>query len=83
MHETLWEMHRTQDQFIAQVDLLTQKIIELQNTLLMQQHHGYIPLQHPVCVPLTQSTSSSALLHLPVPQGSASQFDNANLPLVP
>lgn len=38
MHETLWEMHRTQDQFIAQVDVLTQKIIELQNTL-NQQHH--------------------------------------------
>ncbi|CAJ0582093.1 unnamed protein product, partial [Mesorhabditis spiculigera] len=36
MHETLWEMHRTQDHFITQVDLLTQKIVELQNTLLLQ-----------------------------------------------
>ncbi|CAB3397052.1 unnamed protein product [Caenorhabditis bovis] len=33
MHETLWEMHRTQDHFIAQIDILTQKIVELQNTL--------------------------------------------------
>ena len=30
MHETLWEMHRTQDHFISQIDMLTQKIIELQ-----------------------------------------------------
>ncbi|VDN03374.1 unnamed protein product [Thelazia callipaeda] len=41
MHETLWEMHRTQDQFIAQVDLLTQKIVELQNTLKQQQHQQH------------------------------------------
>ncbi|CAI2352538.1 unnamed protein product [Caenorhabditis sp. 36 PRJEB53466] len=33
MHETLWEMHRTQDHFISQIDVLTQKIVELQNTL--------------------------------------------------
>ncbi|PAV57497.1 hypothetical protein WR25_23624 [Diploscapter pachys] len=33
MHETLWEMHRTQDHFIAQIDMLTQKIVELQNAL--------------------------------------------------
>lgn len=34
MHETLWEMHRTQDQFITQIDMLTQRIIELQNAVL-------------------------------------------------
>uniref|UniRef100_A0A8R1HLS8 CaMBD domain-containing protein n=1 Tax=Caenorhabditis japonica TaxID=281687 RepID=A0A8R1HLS8_CAEJA len=33
MHETLWEMHRTQDHFISQIDILTQKIVELQATL--------------------------------------------------
>uniref|UniRef100_A0A915PLL9 Calmodulin-binding domain-containing protein n=1 Tax=Setaria digitata TaxID=48799 RepID=A0A915PLL9_9BILA len=37
MHETLWEMHRTQNQFITQMDLLTQKIMELQCTLKEQQ----------------------------------------------
>uniref|UniRef100_A0A7E4VUZ4 CaMBD domain-containing protein n=1 Tax=Panagrellus redivivus TaxID=6233 RepID=A0A7E4VUZ4_PANRE len=36
MHETLWEMHRTQDQFITQIDMLTQKILELQNTITNQ-----------------------------------------------
>ncbi|CAI4222527.1 unnamed protein product [Auanema sp. JU1783] len=36
MHETLWEMHRTQDHFISQIDMLTQKIVELQNTLTVQ-----------------------------------------------
>ncbi|KAM3716499.1 Small conductance calcium-activated potassium channel-like protein [Dirofilaria immitis] len=36
MHETLWEMHRTQNQFITQMNLLTQKIIELQHTLKQQ-----------------------------------------------
>uniref|UniRef100_A0A1I7X7N5 CaMBD domain-containing protein n=1 Tax=Heterorhabditis bacteriophora TaxID=37862 RepID=A0A1I7X7N5_HETBA len=36
MHETLWEMHRTQDHFISQIDVLTQRIIELQNTLVTQ-----------------------------------------------
>lgn len=34
MHETLWEMHRTQDQLTTQVDFLTQKIMELQTTIL-------------------------------------------------
>uniref|UniRef100_A0A914PIS7 Uncharacterized protein n=1 Tax=Panagrolaimus davidi TaxID=227884 RepID=A0A914PIS7_9BILA len=37
MHETLWEMHRTQDQFISQIDMLTQRIMELQNAVLGQQ----------------------------------------------
>ncbi|GMT12436.1 hypothetical protein PFISCL1PPCAC_3733, partial [Pristionchus fissidentatus] len=44
MHETLWEMHRTQDHFISQVDLLTQKIVELQATL--QQTQQQQPLGH-------------------------------------
>ncbi|CAD5226432.1 unnamed protein product [Bursaphelenchus okinawaensis] len=37
MHETLWEMHRTQDQFITQIDLLTQRIGDLQNVIMTQQ----------------------------------------------
>uniref|UniRef100_A0AC35FTN7 Calmodulin-binding domain-containing protein n=1 Tax=Panagrolaimus sp. PS1159 TaxID=55785 RepID=A0AC35FTN7_9BILA len=37
MHETLWEMHRTQDQFISQIDMLTQRIMELQSAVLGQQ----------------------------------------------
>ncbi|KAF8382907.1 kcnl-1 [Pristionchus pacificus] len=47
MHETLWEMHRTQDHFISQVDLLTQKIVELQATLVQQAaqgHYNLLPL---------------------------------------
>ncbi|KJH49652.1 calmodulin binding domain protein [Dictyocaulus viviparus] len=36
MHETLWEMHRAQDHFISQIDILTQKIVELQQTLTNQ-----------------------------------------------
>lgn len=76
MHETLWEMHRTQDQFIAQVDVLTQKIIELQNTLMNQQR-GYPPqIQYSPGSALTQSISSSALLHLPVPSNNAKQCNN-------
>ncbi|VIO99578.1 Uncharacterized protein BM_BM1789 [Brugia malayi] len=38
MHETLWEMHRTQNQFITQMNLLTEKIVELQFALKQQQH---------------------------------------------
>ncbi|KAI6190510.1 CaMBD domain-containing protein [Aphelenchoides bicaudatus] len=47
MHETLWEMHKTQqktitfvyrqDQFISQIDMLTQRIMELQAVVLGQQ----------------------------------------------
>ncbi|XGW03926.1 hypothetical protein V3C99_015234 [Haemonchus contortus] len=37
MHETLWEMHRAQDHFISQIDMLTQKIVELQQTLSATQ----------------------------------------------
>ncbi|GMS82102.1 hypothetical protein PENTCL1PPCAC_4277, partial [Pristionchus entomophagus] len=44
MHETLWEMHRTQDHFISQVDLLTQKIVELQATLVQQAASGHYNL---------------------------------------
>lgn len=36
MHETLWEMHRAQDQFISQIDILTQKVAELQVTIMKQ-----------------------------------------------
>uniref|UniRef100_A0A0N4ZDJ3 CaMBD domain-containing protein n=1 Tax=Parastrongyloides trichosuri TaxID=131310 RepID=A0A0N4ZDJ3_PARTI len=36
MHETLWEMHRTQNQFISQIDILTQKVGELQATIARQ-----------------------------------------------
>uniref|UniRef100_A0A0N5BGH9 CaMBD domain-containing protein n=1 Tax=Strongyloides papillosus TaxID=174720 RepID=A0A0N5BGH9_STREA len=36
MHETLWEMHRAQDQFISQIDMLTQKVAELQVTIMKQ-----------------------------------------------
>lgn len=46
MHETLWEMHRTQDQFISQIDMLTQKIMELQNAVLGQQQSGQGPPQY-------------------------------------
>lgn len=37
MYETLWEMHRTQNQFITQMNLLTEKITELQYTLMQHQ----------------------------------------------
>uniref|UniRef100_A0AC34F338 Calmodulin-binding domain-containing protein n=1 Tax=Panagrolaimus sp. ES5 TaxID=591445 RepID=A0AC34F338_9BILA len=40
MHETLWEMHRTQDQFISQIDMLTQRIMELQSAVLGQQQQS-------------------------------------------
>uniref|UniRef100_A0A0R3S089 CaMBD domain-containing protein n=1 Tax=Elaeophora elaphi TaxID=1147741 RepID=A0A0R3S089_9BILA len=43
MHETLWEMHRTQNQFITQMNLLTEKIAELQYTLKQQQQHQQQP----------------------------------------
>jgi hypothetical protein len=41
MHETLWEMHRSQDQFIAQIDMLTQRIMDLQNIVLGQQQASF------------------------------------------
>ncbi|KAK0410020.1 hypothetical protein QR680_004899 [Steinernema hermaphroditum] len=49
MHETLWEMHRTQDQFINQVATLSQRITELQNTILMgiQANGGTLPPMAP------------------------------------
>ncbi|KAK6755604.1 hypothetical protein RB195_014148 [Necator americanus] len=40
MHETLWEMHRAQDHFISQIDMLTQKIVELQQALSQQSLIG-------------------------------------------
>uniref|UniRef100_A0A1I7ZS15 CaMBD domain-containing protein n=1 Tax=Steinernema glaseri TaxID=37863 RepID=A0A1I7ZS15_9BILA len=50
MHETLWEMHRTQDQFINQVATLSQRITELQNTILLgiQANGGTLPAMAPV-----------------------------------
>ncbi|MFH4979856.1 hypothetical protein AB6A40_006565 [Gnathostoma spinigerum] len=79
MHETLWEMHRTQDQFIAQVEVLTQKIIELQQTLREQQlaqqrQQQQQSIQPNVLTnktlnshPLKLSVSSSPLINLSVP----------------
>lgn len=66
MHETLWEMHRTQDQFIAQIDMLTQKIMELQTVVLNQQGQN---ANKPVTA--TAPTSASALTQctLKVPGG--------------
>lgn len=46
MHETLWEMHRTQNQFIAQMNLLTERIVELQYTLKQQPFSQQKPSQH-------------------------------------
>ncbi|VDN92868.1 unnamed protein product [Brugia pahangi] len=46
MHETLWEMHRTQNQFITQMNLLTEKIVELQFALKQQQHQQQQYQQH-------------------------------------
>ncbi|CAJ0939410.1 unnamed protein product, partial [Mesorhabditis belari] len=72
MHETLWEMHRTQDHFITQVDLLTQKIIELQNTLLQQGGHKTMPAMNSnQSTPQPNSIPPSfSLSRLNVPGGS-------------
>ncbi|EGT49223.1 hypothetical protein CAEBREN_12626 [Caenorhabditis brenneri] len=51
MHETLWEMHRTQDHFISQIDVLTQKIMELQMTLNTRP---------PCCAPVNAASSNDA-----------------------
>ncbi|GMR60062.1 hypothetical protein PMAYCL1PPCAC_30257, partial [Pristionchus mayeri] len=67
MHETLWEMHRTQDHFISQVDLLTQKIVELQATLVQQAASGHYALPMNSCSrqdsedPLAQSQNPLAI----------------------
>ncbi|CAP26108.1 Protein CBG05673 [Caenorhabditis briggsae] len=50
MHETLWEMHRTQDHFISQIDVLTQKIMELQMTLNTRP---------PCCAPANTSSNDA------------------------
>uniref|UniRef100_A0A914HGU5 Calmodulin-binding domain-containing protein n=1 Tax=Globodera rostochiensis TaxID=31243 RepID=A0A914HGU5_GLORO len=34
MHETLWEMHRTQETFAGMIEVLTKRIVELQNTVV-------------------------------------------------
>lgn len=74
MHETLWEMHRTQDQFIEQVDLLTQKIIELQNTLISQQRI-HVPSIGTVDTANTSEEASASMLRsvtLPMPTSRTS-----------
>ncbi|CAD6186946.1 unnamed protein product [Caenorhabditis auriculariae] len=63
MHETLWEMHRTQDHFIAQIDILTQKIIELQNTLSARQPCCTATSLAPPSSSVHPATSSAPLLH--------------------
>lgn len=81
MHETLWEMHRTQDQFIAQIDMLTQRIVELQAAVLsgqigavltqqqqQQQQQNYL---QPTITPVNFTMSSGGIetpKHLLVPQ---------------
>uniref|UniRef100_A0A915EX76 Calmodulin-binding domain-containing protein n=1 Tax=Ditylenchus dipsaci TaxID=166011 RepID=A0A915EX76_9BILA len=60
MHETLWEMHRTQDQFITQIDMLTQRIIELQAAVLTNNNQGAISnAQFPAAQPTTLFPMSS------------------------
>ena len=44
MHETLWEMHRTQDQLIGQVDVLSQKVVEM-HMMLAQMHGGQVSVK--------------------------------------
>lgn len=74
MHETLWEMHRTQDQFITQIDALSQRIADLQATVLCQQacQGTSLPANQqrtpPVQVPGTTADSLSPFgFHLPSP----------------
>lgn len=59
MHETLWEMHRTQDQFIAQIDLLTQRIVELQAAVLSGQMTVFNPQQQNYLQPTTNSNNNN------------------------
>ncbi|KIH43578.1 calmodulin binding domain protein [Ancylostoma duodenale] len=71
MHETLWEMHRAQDHFISQIDMLTQKIVELQQTLSQQP----VPGQHMVpgaCCSQRLPSAASDLPLQPVLNSSAS-----------
>lgn len=63
MHETLFEIHRTQDQFITQIDMLTQRIVELQMAVLgnnsqqQQSVNNTSQQQH-------QTTSQQSTIHL-------------------
>uniref|UniRef100_A0A914DB36 Calmodulin-binding domain-containing protein n=1 Tax=Acrobeloides nanus TaxID=290746 RepID=A0A914DB36_9BILA len=86
MHETLWEMHRTQDQFISQIEMLTQKIVELQATVLNQQQQQFPQLQplklHSISPSPTSCTSKT--LKVPgsnlgdIPSESDSTIENSN-----
>uniref|UniRef100_A0A0K0DBT0 CaMBD domain-containing protein n=1 Tax=Angiostrongylus cantonensis TaxID=6313 RepID=A0A0K0DBT0_ANGCA len=59
MHETLWEMHRAQDHFISQIDTLTQKIIELQQTLSNQAMLVGQPIMQGACCSQRSTVSHS------------------------
>lgn len=67
MHETLWEMHRTQDQFISQIEMLTQKIVDLQATVLNQQQQQCPQLQPLKLHSISPSPSSCTSKTLKVP----------------
>ncbi|KAI1719747.1 calcium-activated SK potassium channel domain-containing protein [Ditylenchus destructor] len=69
MHETLWEMHRTQDQFITQIDMLTQRIVELQAAVLGTQGGHMQQLTH------QQSTGSpTPTYHTPATSSPSTQL---------
>ncbi len=54
LHESLWDMQRTQEHLISQIDLLTQKILHMQQFLLnqsqdmqkMQEHLLQVAVAH-------------------------------------
>ncbi|KAI6216348.1 CaMBD domain-containing protein [Aphelenchoides fujianensis] len=78
MHETLWEMHRTQDQFISQIDMLTQRIMELQAVVLGQQQQqqaagGVLPPPQPITIPPTTTTLHTNAAGNLSPQGHQMQ----------
>ncbi|KAJ1347929.1 hypothetical protein KIN20_003110 [Parelaphostrongylus tenuis] len=64
MHETLWEMHRAQDHFISQIDILTQKIIELQQTISNQAMLVNQPVIQGACCSQRSTMSHSPLVQL-------------------
>ncbi|CAJ0590985.1 unnamed protein product [Cylicocyclus nassatus] len=72
MHETLWEMHRAQDHFISQIDMLTQKIAELQQTLSQQAITPQSALVACCSQPLPPPTPMNELPLQPLLNSSAS-----------
>ncbi|KAI6229520.1 CaMBD domain-containing protein [Aphelenchoides besseyi] len=84
MHDTLWEMHRTQDQFISQIDMLTQRIMELQAVVLGQQQNQLSSQQNtqqptqPISIQPTQTFQPPVAGNLS-PQGH--QFQQPQSPL--